>query len=154
MKIRFVWIGKTKNNAIQELTEDYMQRIRKFAAVEVATLKDRSAAATSARRVEMEGADILARTEADPFVVLLSERGKQMPSKRFARFIEDHMSAGTKEITFVIGGADGVTPAVEKRADLSLGLSEMTLTHEMARLFLAEQVYRAFTIIKNHPYQK
>jgi 23S rRNA (pseudouridine1915-N3)-methyltransferase len=155
MKVRFVWVGKTKNKAMKEMIGEYLERIARFAPVEATTLRDWSASARGAKeRVEKEGADILARTQTDPFVVVLSERGKQLDSRRFAQLIESHRTAGTKKVTFVIGGPEGVPVSVEKKADLLLALGEMTFTHEMARLLLTEQVYRAFTIINNLPYQK
>jgi 23S rRNA (pseudouridine1915-N3)-methyltransferase len=155
MKLSFVWVGKTKSKAMSEMIEDYMGRIGKFASVETSVLRSWTAAGNSSKsHVEKEAADILARTEGDPFVVLLSETGKQFDSAGFARLIDNHRSAGTKKMTFVIGGHQGVSACVDRRADLKLGLSEMTLTHDMARLVLAEQVYRAFTIIKNLPYQR
>jgi 23S rRNA (pseudouridine1915-N3)-methyltransferase len=87
-------------------------------------------------------------------VVLLDERGREMDSRALAGFLEKHMLAGTSQITFVIGGHAGVSERVKERADFMLALSRMTLTHEMARVLLIEQVYRAFTILRGLPYQK
>lgn len=155
MKLSFVWVGKTKSKAMNEMIEDYLSRIGKFAPVETSILRSWTAAGNSSKtHVEREGADILARTEGDPFVVLLTETGKQFDSAGFARLIDSHRTAGTKKMTFVIGGHEGVSASVGQRADLKLGLSGMTLTHDMARLVLAEQIYRAFTIINNLPYQR
>jgi 23S rRNA (pseudouridine1915-N3)-methyltransferase len=155
MKLAFVWVGKTKNRAMSEMIQDYMNRIEKFIPVDIVTLRDWTAAGNAARtHTEKESADILARIDDDPYVVLLSERGRTLDSAGFARLMDNHRTTGTKKVTFVIGGAEGVSPSVEERADMQLALSGMTLTHEMARLLLAEQVYRAFTIIRNIPYQR
>jgi len=155
MKVGFLWVGKTKNKTMNELIDDYLSRIGKFAPVETVTLRSWTAAGNSAKaHIDKEGADILAKTAGDPFVVLLSERGKQLDSRQFAGLIESRRLAGEKKMTFVIGGHEGVSHAVERRANVLLGLGKMTFTHDMARLLLAEQVYRAFTIINNLPYQR
>jgi 23S rRNA (pseudouridine1915-N3)-methyltransferase len=86
--------------------------------------------------------------------VLLDERGDELDSIGMAQFIEKHRNLGTKRLAFVIGGPDGVSEDVRKRANLILALSRMTLTHEIARMVLFEQIYRAFTVIHDLPYQK
>ncbi|HXG95183.1 MAG TPA: 23S rRNA (pseudouridine(1915)-N(3))-methyltransferase RlmH [Blastocatellia bacterium] len=155
MKLRFVWIGKTRNAAIKKLIEEYIERARRFAPVEVSELRDRSDVGSDARKIiDKEGEEILARTSSDAFVVALDERGREMNSKRLAELIERHRLSGTKQITFVIGSHGGLSEEVKKRANLVLALSQMTLTHEFARVLLIEQVYRAFTIIHGLPYQK
>lgn len=155
MKFRFVWIGKTRNRAVNEMVEQYLERVRKFAQVEVTQIRDRKDAATDVRRlIEKEGEEILSRTATDPFVVALDEQGKEMNSVELARFIEKHRLEATRQMTFIIGGHSGLSDQVRKRADFVLALSRMTLTHEFARALLMEQVYRAFTIIHDLPYQK
>lgn len=153
MKLRFVWIGKTRSAPIKELIEGYNGRISKFAAVEVTELRDRRDQ-RGARIIEKEGDDLLSRIEASPFVVALDERGRELDSIRLAELIEKHRLAGTKEIAFVMGGPNGLSSAVRERADLLLALSRMTLTHELARVVLMEQIYRAFAIIHDLPYQR
>jgi 23S rRNA (pseudouridine1915-N3)-methyltransferase len=155
MKLRFVWVGKTKRAAVRELVEDYVGRVRRFASVEIVELKDRNDVGQDARRIiEKEGEDLLQRAAADPFVIALDERGQQFDSPEFAELIERHRQAGTKQLTFMIGGFAGLSDAARGRADLVLALSKMTLTHELARVMLVEQVYRAFAIIHDLPYQK
>jgi 23S rRNA (pseudouridine1915-N3)-methyltransferase len=155
MKLRFVWIGKTRRLPIRELVTEYLGRIGRFAQVEVAELRDRNAVGSDTRVIlDKEGADILARTSSDPFVVVLDERGRQLDSLKLAELVERHRIAGTRQITFVLGGHAGISDVVRKRADLVLSLSRMTLTHELARIVLVEQVYRAFTIIHDLPYHK
>jgi 23S rRNA (pseudouridine1915-N3)-methyltransferase len=153
MKLRFVWIGKTRSAPIKELIEGYNGRISKFAAVEVTELRDRTDD-SAARIIEKEGEDLLSRTESTPFLVALDERGREIDSIKLAELIEKHRLAGTKEIAFVIGGPHGLSSAVRERADFVLALSRMTLTHELARVVLMEQVYRAFAIIHDLPYQR
>ncbi|MFY9611677.1 MAG: 23S rRNA (pseudouridine(1915)-N(3))-methyltransferase RlmH [Blastocatellia bacterium] len=155
MKLRFVWIGKTKRLPIKELITEYLERVGRFAPVEVSELRDRTEVGSDPRViVEKEGADILARTTSDPFVVVLDERGRQLDSIKLAELIERHRLSGTRQMTFVLGGHSGISDVVRKRADFVLSLSRMTLTHELARIVLIEQVYRAFTIIHDLPYQK
>jgi 23S rRNA (pseudouridine1915-N3)-methyltransferase len=155
MKLRLIWIGKTKRAAFKELISDYKARIAKFAQIEITELKDRKDAGSDPRRViEKEAQDILAATTGDQFVVALDERGRELDSMSLAEFIEKHRREGTKQLTFVLGGHDGLADMARKRAGFVLALSRMTLTHEFARVLLLEQVYRAFTIIHDLPYQK
>ena len=155
MKLRFVWIGKTKRAPVKELVGEYLERVGRYAQTEVTELRDRDDVGGDARKIiDKEGEDILSRTASDSFLVALDERGREMDSIKLAEFIEQHRVTGTKQITFVIGGHSGLSDAVRKRADLTLALSRMTLTHEFARALLLEQVYRAFTIIHDLPYQK
>jgi 23S rRNA (pseudouridine1915-N3)-methyltransferase len=155
MKLRFVWIGKTKRAPIKQLIEEYVERVGRFAQVEVTELRDRDDVGGDARKIiDKEGEDILSRTASDPLVIALDERGREMDSIKLAELVERHRVSGTRQITFVIGGHNGLSDAVRKRANLVLALSRMTLTHELARVLLVEQVYRAFTIIHDLPYQK
>jgi 23S rRNA (pseudouridine1915-N3)-methyltransferase len=155
MKLRFVWIGKTRRAPARELIGEYLERVGRYAQVEVTELRDRDDVGSDARKIiDKEGEDILSRTASDPFLVALDERGREMDSIMLAEFIEKHRVNGTRQITFVIGGPNGLSDAVRKRAGLILALSRMTLTHEFARVLLTEQVYRAFTIIHDLPYQK
>jgi 23S rRNA (pseudouridine1915-N3)-methyltransferase len=155
MKLRFLWIGKTRRAPIRELLGEYLERVKRFAPVEVVELRDRDDVGGDGRRIiEKEGEDILTRTAQDPFVIALDERGRQMDSVQLAELIEQHRVRGTKQMTFVIGSHSGLAESVRQRAHCLLALSRMTLTHEMARAMLMEQVYRAFTIIHDLPYQK
>ncbi|MEK6407402.1 MAG: 23S rRNA (pseudouridine(1915)-N(3))-methyltransferase RlmH [Acidobacteriota bacterium] len=155
MKLRIVWIGKTKNAPAKQLLQEYLERVGKFAAVEVTELRDRNDVGSDTRRIiDKEGEDILARTAAAPYLIALDERGRELDSIKLAELIEKHRVLGTKQLTFVIGGYGGLSEAVRRRADFVLALSKMTLTHELARVLLMEQIYRAFTIIHDLPYQK
>jgi 23S rRNA (pseudouridine1915-N3)-methyltransferase len=154
MKLRFIWIGKTRDVRIRHMLADYLSRIEKFARVEVTELRDHGPAGAPSKKLDKEGQYILSHIGPQEAVIALDERGRQLDSIGFAELIEKHRLSGTKELTFVAGSHLGLSDAVKNRAQLVLSLSRMTLTHEMARLLLIEQVYRAFTIIHDLPYQK
>ena len=146
MKFRFLWIGKTKDKNWRALEAEYFGRLSHFVRCETAELKDSTK--------EIEGKLILDKLNQTTFVCVLDVRGRSITSHELAQTIENWQNRGLKEITFVIGGAEGVASGVVERADYSLSLSFLTFTHEMARVVLLEQLYRAFTIIKGFPYQK
>lgn len=155
MKLRFVWIGKTKRTPVKQLIQEYLDRICTFATVEVTELRDRDDVGGDSRRIiDREGEDIVSRTASAAYLIALDEHGSELDSIKLAELLQKHRVAGTKQITFVIGGHFGLSDAVRERADLVLALSRMTLTHELARVLLIEQVYRALTIIHDLPYQK
>ena len=150
MKFRFVWIGKTKENNWRALQEEYLQRLSHFVRFEIAEIRESQAYDT----LQTESKRILENVNHSSFVCLLDVQGKQIGSPELAQTVEMWQNRGFKEIAFVIGGQNGVSKEVAERADYSLSLSALTLTHEMARVVLIEQLYRAFTIIKGFPYQK
>ena len=150
MKIHFLWVGKTKNKHWKALQEDYLKRLSRFAKYSVTEIKDKA----SHESVEIEGNRIIDRLNLNSIVCALEVGGESMGSRKLARKFENWQIQGTKQITFVIGGAEGLSPAVVEKADFSLSLSLLTMTHEMARVVLIEQIYRAYTIINGHPYQK
>lgn len=153
MKLHFVWIGKTRDRACAALVEDYLERIQRFAACEVSELKEQQSGAEK-RLIAAEGRRLVSAIERDDFVALLDEGGSEFTSPRFAEFIGERQQAGTKRLAFIIGGFAGVSGEVKQRADIRLALSRMTLTHELARVILTEQVYRAFTLLAGLPYHK
>ncbi len=150
MKFRFVWIGKTKDRNWKALQEEYLERLSHFVRCEITEIRE------SARKetVEIEGKRILDVLNPKNFVCLLESSGNAMTSEGLAGEIEKWQNRGLKEVTFIIGGADGVSRSIREIADNRLSLSFMTFTHDMARVILLEQLYRAFTIIKGFPYQK
>lgn len=153
MKLNFVWIGKTKDRHCAALTAEYLDRIKRFAGCEVRELKEQSGS-DERRIIAAEGAKLLDAVAKDDFVVLLDERGREMTSPELAEFISAKQQAGIKHVAFVIGGFAGVSDEVKQRANFQLALSRMTLTHELARVLLAEQIYRAFTLLAGLPYHK
>jgi 23S rRNA (pseudouridine1915-N3)-methyltransferase len=150
MKFRFVWIGKTKDKNWKALQEEYMGRLSHFVRCEVKEIRDSASHETP----EIEGQRILDLLNPKGFVCLLDVSGKQIGSEELAREIEKWQVRGLKEVNFVIGGAAGVSREIRDFADFRLSLSFMTFTHDIARVILLEQLYRAFTIIKGFPYQK
>jgi 23S rRNA (pseudouridine1915-N3)-methyltransferase len=142
MKIKVAWIGKTKESAIQALAEDYLKRISRYAEVAGVALKDEAAVLALARGE---------RQKERHRLVLLDPRGKQLSSEELAEFLgREQMQA--LPLLFAIGGADGFSEEARRQAGFVLSLGRMTLPHELARVVLVEQLYRAFTIMKNHPY--
>ena len=150
MKFRFIWIGKTRNRDWRALQDEYLGRLTQFIKCDITELKDSAPHEGSAE----EGERIIKALSGRELVVLLDVTGKPITSHQLAEHIESWQLAAHKEIVFIIGGADGTSPEVAKRADLRLSLSFLTFTHEMARVLLLEQLYRAFSIIKGFPYQK
>ena len=146
MKFRFLWVGKTKNKNWRALEEEYFARLSHFVRCETVEIKDSGK--------EMESKLISEKLNQSTFVCLLDVKGRSISSPDLAKNIENWQNRGLKEVTFVIGGAEGVASEVVEMADYSLSLSFLTFTHEMARVVMLEQLYRAFTIIKGFPYQK
>lgn len=144
MKIRLAWVGKTKERFIQEGIEKYLRLLKPFANVTVAEVREEKGKDIQ-RMVEKEGERIL-KLQA-PYV-LLDERGREYTSAGFADFLSGHSPA----VHFVVGGAYGVSEGVKQAAQTTVALSKMTLTHEMSRLLLVEQLYRAFTIMHKRGY--
>ena len=147
MRFRFLWVGKTKNKHWQALQDDYLQRLSHFVKCEITEIKDDVSK-------ETEGKRILDKLNPSSFVCLLDVTGRSLSSPDLAKEIEIWQRAAHKEVTFVIGGADGVSAGVADRANAVLSLSFLTFTHEMIRVVMLEQLYRAYTIIKGYPYQK
>jgi len=146
MKFRFLWVGKTKDKNWRALQEEYLARLSHFVRCEIVELKDAGK--------EIEGKLILDKLNQSTFVCLLDVKGRSISSHDLAANLKNWQNRGIKEVTFIIGGAEGVASEVVERADNSLSLSFLTFTHEMARVVMLEQLYRAFTIIKGFPYQK
>jgi 23S rRNA (pseudouridine1915-N3)-methyltransferase len=143
VKIKLAWIGKTKQPAIQMLTDEYLKRISRYAAVEASTLRDEAALMKPYER---------SRARPPHLLVLLDGRGQQLSSEEFAQFLAEHARRSTQPLLFAVGPADGFSDDSRKAASLTLSLGKMTLPHELARVVLLEQIYRAFTILKGHPY--
>jgi len=143
VKLTIAWIGKTKNPAIQSLTDEYLKRLRQYADVEGVAAKDEPALLKLCGR---DGRSTRRR------LVLLDSRGRQLSSEELADFIREHQERNPVPLVFAIGSADGFGEAFCQQADFVLSIGKMTLAHELARVVLLEQVYRAFTILKGHPY--
>ena len=138
MKIKVAWVGKTKEAAIQSLTEEYLKRISRYAEVEGVAVKDEAALLTMASGSRYK-------------LVLLDLRGKQYSSEELAAFLEREQ-VNAVPLLFAVGGSDGFGDEARGAAGFVLSLGRMTLPHELARVVMLEQIYRAFTILKGHPY--
>ncbi len=157
MRIVLLWIGKTRDRRLASLVEEYLDRSRRMGRFEVVELRDRGGASSSKGEpivLEREADAVLASLEDGDFVVLCDETGTELRSTEFAGIISERQTRSTRRMVFVIGGYLGVSARIRDRADQTLTLSRMTLTHEMARVLLAEQLYRALTILTGVPYQK
>ena len=153
MRLRLIWVGKTRNGHLRALAEDYLHRLSRFARCEVSEVRE-GAAADERQCLEEEGKRILGALASDTFTVLLDVGGGQWGSEELAAQVEGWQGRSLKEVAFVVGGHLGVSGAVRRRADVRWSLSRLTLTHEMARVLLLEQLYRAYTITRGLPYQK
>jgi 23S rRNA (pseudouridine1915-N3)-methyltransferase len=146
MKLRVVWIAaksKSKDPAYDSLTTEYVARISRFQAIEASPL--------SSEDVLLKLADHKSQRTV-PLLVLLDSRGKEMTSEQFAQWIEAQQANDVQQIILAIGPADGFNDDVRRAANATISLGKMTLAHELARVVLLEQIYRAFTIIRKHPY--
>ena len=143
MKIKIAWIGKTREPAIQKLTDEYLKRISRYAEVEGLALSNETALLKLGERQGLRPAHRL---------ILLDSTGKQFSSEEFAQFLRTHEESDSRPMVLAIGPADGFSPEARKANRDLISLGRMTLAHELARVVLLEQVYRAFTILKGHPY--
>lgn len=144
MKLDIICVGKLKERFTREWVDEYLKRLTKYCRIDVSEIKE----STEAR----EGDELLRRVRDDDFVIVLDAHGKQFTSEQFATLLKERTLE--KHVVFIVGGHTGLAMPVIKRANTILSLGEMTFTHQIARLLLLEQVYRAFTIIKGEPYHK
>jgi 23S rRNA (pseudouridine1915-N3)-methyltransferase len=154
MKFSLIFVGKTSFKYLEIGIAEYEKRIKRYTDFEIKILKDlKTGKNMPANIVKIkEGELILKQLKDSDFLILLDEKGKQYSSREFADFIDHKMITGGKRIVFLIGGAFGFSESVYKRANSKLSLSKMTFSHQPIRLLFAEQLYRAFTIIKGEPY--
>lgn len=143
MKLKIAWVGKTKDPAIQALTAEYLKRLKYYAEVEGIVLPNEAALLKYREKFGMRPAHS---------IVLLDSRGKELSSEEFATYLESQQNRNPQPLLFAIGGADGFSESSRKSASFVLSLGKMTLAHELARIVLLEQLYRAFSILKGHPY--
>lgn len=153
MRVRLIWVGKTKNGHLRALVDDYLKRLARFTRCDVTELRESALTAEQAAVAE-ESARILGALREDSLTVLLDVEGRQWSSPELAAEMEGWQLRGTKEAAFIVGGYAGVSAEVRQRAQARWSLARLTLTHEMARVVLVEQLYRAHTIIRGLPYQK
>ena len=154
MKIQVVCVGKTHHSALRNWLPEYTKRLSHYVSfewLELPELKNTKKLSESQQKTE-EGKRILQTIARGDIVLLFDEKGTNHTSKSFAQFLQKKMNAGTKKLTFIIGGPYGFSEEVYQRAQGKIALSSMTFSHQMVRIFVAEQLYRAFSILHNQPY--
>jgi 23S rRNA (pseudouridine1915-N3)-methyltransferase len=153
LKIRIIAIGKTSQDYLRTGQDVYLKRLAHYTNVEYKEFPDPGQKGSSPELLKSkEGELILKQIKTDDVLVLLDEKGQEYSSREFSIMLQKRMNAGTKSIVLVIGGAFGFSKNVYDRADLQLSFSRMTFSHEMIRVFLLEQLYRAFSILKGENY--
>jgi 23S rRNA (pseudouridine1915-N3)-methyltransferase len=168
LRLKIAWIGKTKEPALQALTEEYLKRISRYVPVEGVVLRDEqdlleicgrtpSATSSSSKSKLSKSKSHSTKHRNSPgggksTLVLMDSRGKEFSSEQFAQFLGDYQDRNPLPLVLAVGGADGFSEETRATAQFTLSLGKMTLAHELARVVLLEQVYRAFTILKGHPY--
>ncbi|MBU2946059.1 23S rRNA (pseudouridine(1915)-N(3))-methyltransferase RlmH [Zobellia uliginosa] len=154
MTIKLIAIGKTDSKALLQLIAEYQKRLKHYVKFELEIIPDikNTKNLSEAQQKEKEGELILKNLSNTDVLVLLDENGKQFSSVDFSGYLQKKMNAGLKQLVFVIGGPYGFSTDVYNKAQGKISLSKMTFSHQMVRLFVVEQVYRAFTILRNEPY--
>lgn len=159
MKIKIVTVGKLKEKYLKDGIAEYSKRISRFATVEMVELADektpdRASDSENEKILDLEGNRILSKIGDREFVIVLAIEGKTLSSEEFSKQLEQASINGFSTLTFVIGGSLGLSKEVKKRANLSVSFGHLTLPHQLMRLVLTEQIYRAFTIQQGSPYHK
>ncbi|WP_203292618.1 23S rRNA (pseudouridine(1915)-N(3))-methyltransferase RlmH [Luteirhabdus pelagi] len=154
MNIRLITIGKTDDKRLRSLIAEYEKRLRRYVKFSLEELPDIKNAKnlSEAQQKQVEGELILKKLDPSDVLILLDEKGKHYTSVKFANFLQKKMNSGLKTLVFVIGGPYGFSEEVYTAAKGKVALSEMTFSHQMVRLFVVEQIYRGFTILRNEPY--
>lgn len=154
MQIKLLAIGKTDNPHLQALIDDYQKRVGFYIKFDFEVIPDLKKAKnlSEVQQKQKEGELILSKISATDVLVLLDENGKQFNSVAFSEYLQKHMNSGIKQLVLVIGGPYGFSEDVYAKANGKISLSKMTFSHQMIRLFMIEQLYRGFTILRNEPY--
>lgn len=154
MTIKLIAIGKTDNNELQSLMNDYIKRLSFYIKFSIDIIPDIKNAKnlSEEQQKQKEGELILGKLNTTDILILLDENGKQFDSVNFSEYLQKHMNSGLKQLVFAIGGPYGFSQEVYNKSNGKLSLSKMTFSHQMIRLFFIEQLYRGFTILRNEPY--
>ncbi|WP_405414288.1 23S rRNA (pseudouridine(1915)-N(3))-methyltransferase RlmH [Maribacter sp. Asnod1-A12] len=154
MTIKLLAIGKTDSKQLQELITVYQKRLQHYVNFEIELIPDlkKTKNLSEDQQKDKEGELILKRLSTTDVLILFDEKGKQYTSVEFSTFLQKKMNSGIKQVVFLIGGPYGFSNEIYAKASGKISLSKMTFSHQMVRLFITEQVYRAFTILKNEPY--
>lgn len=154
MNIDCIFLGPTSEGYLEQGIVDFQKRLAHYAQVRIKVVKERKGKLADQVRIETEGRDLLEQVEPKSLLVALDRTGRQLDSESLASLVQQWQEQNRRTASFIIGGALGLSRQVVATADLVLSLSTMTFTHEMARLILLEQVYRAFTILAGSKYHK
>lgn len=154
MKYEILFLGKTKDSFLTEGIAEYQMRLKHYTNTNIKIIKSKKLQGSDAFIKEKEGELLLSNLETSTFMVALDSKGKQYSSTGFSKLIDRWEQSGLKHISFVIGGPLGLSKNALTKADLQISLSLMTFTHDMVRLFLLEQIYRAYTIKAGEKYHK
>lgn len=154
MKITLLAIGKTDDSYILEGVDKYLKRLKHYIKFEIQIIPDIKKAKNLSEEEQKikESEQFLKNIQPTDFIVILDERGTELSSLQFADFLNKKMIASVSHLVFLIGGPYGFDQSIYQRANYKISLSKMTFSHQMIRLFFAEQIYRAFTILKGEPY--
>lgn len=154
MKIKLLVIGKTDDKNLNALIDMYMKRLKHYITFDIQVIPDIRGAKnyTAEQQKDREGELILNALENPDMLVLLDENGQAFGSVEFSNYLQKKMNSGIKQMVLAVGGPYGFSKAVYERAQGKVSLSKMTFSHQMVRLFVVEQLYRAFTILNNEPY--
>ena len=155
MRMRVIAVGTRMPAWVKSACDDYLTRLKSTLNVSLLQIQagTRSATADPARAILAEGRKVLAAVRPGEFVAVLDERGTQLSTRELAAWLKQRMHEGA-DVAFVVGGADGLAPGVRQRANFTWSLSRLTLPHAMVRILIAEQLYRAHSILANHPYHR
>ncbi len=153
MQIILLVVGKTSERWIEEATHQFTSRLKHYISFQLEVVPDVKAGKRSADEIrQLEGQALQKKLSPTDHVILLDEKGKEFTSRLFAQYVQKILNASPKRLIFVVGGAFGFSEDLYKRANGQISLSQMTLTHQMIRPFFAEQLYRAFTILRGEKY--
>ena len=156
MQLKFVWIGATRNPHYRHLETDYLSRIRRFSAAEVVAVREgrKTDPRQTERQIERETSRVQKALGRGSYVVCLDETGEERSSRQLSRWLSGLRRSGHQEVAFVVGGHYGLSGPLRAAADEVVSLGRMTLPHELARVILLEQIYRAFCIQNRIPYHR
>ena len=152
MNIKLIVIGETNNKNLKVLIDQYINKLNHYIKFDLIVIKDQKKKLPESIQIKKEGEKILSILKKNELIILLDENGEHKSSVGFSKFIQKKLNSGIKTLTFIVGGPYGFSNEIKAISSHQLSFSKMTFSHEMIRLFFTEQLYRAFSILKNEPY--
>jgi 23S rRNA (pseudouridine1915-N3)-methyltransferase len=152
MNIKLIVIGETNNKNLKVLINQYITKLNHYIKFDLIVIKDERKKFPESIQIKKEGEKILSILKKNELIILLDENGEHKSSVGFSKFIQKKLNSGIKTINFIVGGPYGFSNEIKAISSHQLSFSKMTFSHEMIRLFFTEQLYRAFSILKNEPY--